>query len=353
MRSFAYNVTIFDPAQPGADYQAPVITGPAAPMIGYDNIYSFSSVPSASRYEWRQSRVESAAFQDGAEQGLGNFFVSAATNSYNIIDGDLKATGLFSFHLAHAEFASQILTLKQLFLAGPKSVIEFQSLLGWATPAQIARLQVSLDEGGSWVDIYSQVGIGTPEIAFHSRSASLSRYQGRTVMVRLNYDIDSGVGIAYYPQSSDGVGWYIDHLTMTDLLTVGFPSVSAARADRTFAFSPSDADTYLIEVRPVMFGGYPGEWAASMTVQAEPDITRRIRLTAIQRAEVGIWSITFSLLPGTTATAFEVWSTETISEAFKKEQSATIETIVPNSQYRAHVGASRISSFFQIRSVPP
>jgi hypothetical protein len=44
-----------------------------------------------------------------------------------------------------------------------------------------------------------------------------------------------------------------------------------------------------------------------------------------------------------------LWSTPTLGSAFTRETNATIQTIVPGSQFRATVTSTNVTKFFQIK----
>ena len=342
-RSFIYDVAVFDPAVPGNDFFPPTISGSSQPLIGATNIYSFTAVSNANGYEWRQSRLANVVFMDGAESGLGNFTVQASTGQYNVQDSSVRFAGTYSFHLAHpAPPTSQILTLNRSLLAGASSTVQCRSRLGWAAPDQRAKIQVSTDGGNSWNDVYTQAGSDGPgETTFALRSVSLGAYAGRTLQLRFNYEFISG---SYYPQTSSGVGWYLDDITLQNFQETLSSSVASANTNQTFGFGPSSGGMYLLEVRPILFGNYPSEWGPSLAVNAVPGV----RITSIQRSAGNTWHINFSLLGGSPA-GFELWSSGTVDGTFTRELGATVQTVVPGSQYRAVLTSAGPQRFFLIK----
>jgi len=341
-QSFAYDVTVFDPSVPGIDYHPAVITGPAQPIISASNLYSFTAVSNANGYEWRQSRLSNITFTDGAENGLTNFTVQASTNDYSVRDNSVKFAGTYSFHLAHTQPAPQILTLNRLLLATASSSVTFESRLGYASDIQIARVQVSSDEGNTWNDVYTQAGNNGPgESSFTLRTVNLGAYAGHTLRLRLMYDIGFG---SYFPQSSSGVGWYIDDLTLLNFQEVLSSTIATANANRTFSFSPTNTGPFLLEVRPVMFGDYSAEWGPSLSVNAAANVT----ITSIQKASGTTWNINFS---ANGASSFELWSSSTVDAAFTKDSTASIQTIAAGSQYRAVATVPGAQKFFRIRAL--
>ena len=345
-QTFNYDVRVFNPAVAGADYFPPIITGPTQAFVNASTPFNFSSVSNAAAYQYRQSRLNASAFADGAENGLTNFTVQAATNLYAVRDSAVKQSGTYSFHLAQPDAARQLLTLNRLFLAATNSALTFHSRLGWASSVQIARMQISLDEGSSWSDVYTQGGTGgSGEAAFALRTVSLAPYAGQTFRLRMNYDFASG---SYFPQTDQGVGWYVDNFTVTNAPEVLSSTIASTATSNSFNFAPTNAGSYLLEVRPLLFGDYPSAWGPARTVSAIANTTVVVRIASITRTGLNTWNVNFTLLNGSPA-GFELWSAGTVPSAFTKETTATIQTVVPGSQYRAVVTSTNAIKFFQIR----
>src|SRR6185369_10927551 len=143
-RSFSYSVTVFDPQVPGPDTVLPIISGPDQPAVNQSNIYSFVAVTNATAYQWRQTQRVAFTATEGAENDL-TYFVTDTAPDYNVIVSSPRASGSFAFHLAHTQPADQILSFIRALLPGTNGQMQFKSRLGWATSAQIANVQVSLD----------------------------------------------------------------------------------------------------------------------------------------------------------------------------------------------------------------
>jgi hypothetical protein len=347
VRTFTYDVMVFDPSVPGADYFPPMLSGPTNPAVNVSNSYTFTAVSNASSYEVRRSQLTNGVFVDGAESGLGNFTVDAATNLYNVRDSAVKFAGTYAFHLTHTQAVDQTLTLNRTFLVATNCAVRFHSRLGWASTNQFARIQVSMD-GTSWADIYSQPGTGNSgEGSFTLRTASLSAFAGRTVRLRMNYDYEPvGFG-SYFPQATTGVGWYVDNFTVTNAFEVLGSAIGSADANRTFTFAPTNSGAYLLEVRPLLFGDYASEWGPGLVVNAVSNTTASVRITGLSRGPGNTWHIDFQVLSGAPG-GFEPWSAPTVPGTFTRELSATVQSTGAN-RYRATVTSSATSKFFQIK----
>lgn len=345
-QNFSYTVRVFDPAVAGNDHMASMISGPSSVTVNTANRYTFNEVNGASGYEFRQTQLENMAFFDGAELPLTNWTIDAATNLYAVRDSSVKFAGAYSFHLTHTQAVTQTLTLNRRFLATSNGAVQFRSRLATATPYQVARVQISLDDGNSWSDVYTQPGSGgSGEATFSARNVSLAPFAGRTVRLRCQYAFSSG---SYFRQASPGVGWYLDNFTVTNAPEVLSPTISRANPDRTFTFSPAEAGLHLLEVRPLLFGDYASEWSPGLAVNATGSVAAQVQIRGITRSSNNVWHIDFEVLSGT-ASEFELWSAMTLSGALTRESGATIQAVIPGTRYRATVNSSAASKFFHIK----
>ncbi len=155
--SYTYTVTLFDPAEPGADYFPPTISGPSQPYLNTPNAYTCTAITNATSYQWRTSQAVSGNLVDGAESGLVNFTANVSPG-YAVVTNGISASGSFCFHLAHPTSGippDQILQLNELLYPATNTLVTFKSLLGYADPQQVAKVQASGDGGVSWQDLYS------------------------------------------------------------------------------------------------------------------------------------------------------------------------------------------------------
>ena len=273
-RNFTYNVTVFDPDVAGADFTPVAITGSATPTMGTANAYTVAKPTFAGGFEWRTLQLTSFTKTYDAEAGLDG--IAATTNAgYAVVQASSVGAGAAAFHLAHPQpISNQILLLPELFhVTGATAAVSFLSRLGIASSNQVARVQVSTDEGVSWSDLYTQAGTGDGaggEPSFRARSASLSAYAGQTVRVRFNYSI-AGAG-SFFPQTSNGIGWYIDNLTLSGVQSATPGSANRVASGTTFSFAPTAAGSLGLQARGVLFGAYPLEWGplADVTAAAGP-----------------------------------------------------------------------------------
>jgi uncharacterized protein YkwD len=238
-KNFTYTNTVFDPAVPDADYFPPVISGTSQPSVNANNAYTCTPVPdpNVTGYQWLTSQSTNGSLFDGAEGGLANFTISP-TPIYPVITNTPVASGAHSFHLTHTNAVPQMLQLNRLLFPASNSVVSFQSELGYATSVQVARVQVSMNGGTTWQDIYAQAGTGGPgETSFTLRTLSLSNYVAKPTLLRFNYDISSG---SYFPQSTPGAGWALDNILVTNISQLVNLTTNAT-ASTNFTFIPTVA----------------------------------------------------------------------------------------------------------------
>lgn len=214
--SFSYNVTVFDPAVPGADYIPPVVSGSSQPVVGASNTYSTAVInnPNVTSYEWIVSQLISGNLVDNASNGLANFTVSP-TPDYSVITSAPDGSGN-CFHLCHDNFTSQFLQLNEALYCATNTTFSFKSLVGYATSDESARVQASADGGNTWQDIYVQIGCnsgGQCESTFTPHTLSLSNYASKSILLRFNWAFTGG---NYFPQTNNFVGWCIENIVVTN-----------------------------------------------------------------------------------------------------------------------------------------
>ena len=274
-RSFNYQVIVFDPDVATGTEGSAAVSGPATLAVGQSGAFSIAAVAGATGYEWRSLSTSSGApLGDNAEAGTGNFVVTTSVG-YNVQARDIVASGGASFHLAHTAATDQILQWKQTLVSREGASLVFASRLGLSSPSQLALVEVSIDDGVSWTALYTQAGQQTGstssfgETAFSTRTVSLAAYVGRTIQLRWRYTYL--LGGTYYPQSSAGIGWYIDDISFGKVDVVQSVSAAVAVGSAGFNFSGAQAGNVALQARPGMFGVF-GEWGPAALVTLGNDV---------------------------------------------------------------------------------
>jgi hypothetical protein len=346
--SFSYTVTVIDPQVPGPDTVLPAISGPAQPGVGQGNNYTFTAVPGATIYQWRQSQPSAFTAVEGAENGL-TFFTTNTSPDYTVIVTTPKASGSFAFHLAHPQVSDEWLTYTRVLLPAPAGQMQFKSRLGWATPTQIARVQVSVDQGSSWQDVYTQAGTDDQgETLFATRTVSLASFVGRSILVRFDYDY---TGSSRFPQTDPGVGWYIDDISFANTEELTNSVITAVASGTSFSFAPAEARDYALNVRAEVFDNFHAEWGPTKRVTASSVVPMTLAFTGRPTISGGQIQIDFNVTNFQTGTTFQLLKTSDVSASLTLDSSASFQTIVSNSTFRVTTSTGGApQTFYRVRT---
>jgi hypothetical protein len=346
-QTFNYTVTIFDPATDGPDTVRPVISGPDNPLVGQPNPYTFNAVPNHTGHQWRYGTRAVFTAIEGAETGLSNCTTNVSPG-YAIIVHDVVASGSAAFHLAHPDATTQTLTYQRVLLPGATAQLQFHSRLGWATSDQVAQVQVSTDEGVTWNDVYHQPGSdGSGEESFNLRTIPLASYAGRTILVRFRYHFTTG---SYYPQTSTGVGWYLDDIAFTDTEELTAPVTTDLPTGTAFDFNPAATGDFALQVRAKVYDAYRLEWGPAKRVTAVVQPPPEITITAITLTG-NTATIDFTVANHHAGLTFHLLRAATVAGSYAPDPAASLSTLVPNSSLRfttATGGASHL--YFRVQS---
>lgn len=345
---FSYAVTVFDPDVPGPDYHPPVIAGTNQPAVGQPNVYTFTAVSNATGYQWRQTQRLSFNWSDGAENGLTNFVVSTSPG-YAVQQNGLVASGAYAFHLAHpAPPTDQTLRLNRLVFPTTNTALIFKSRLGWATPAQLAKVQASLDDGLTWQDLYSQAGNNTSgDSVWYDRSISLAGLAGKAVFLRFNYHYENQGG-SFFPQVSLDVGWAFDSIILTNAEELA-GSVIASVAGTNFVFTPTQAGNYNLDVRPVVFSDFALDWGVVKSVTAittAPPTIISLTQPAFTSSQV---RIDFARSSGN-ATTFTLLRADQVTGPWTNDSAAVLTTNAPGSYRFTTPRGTANNRYYRVRT---
>lgn len=325
--SYAYTVTLFDPATPGPDYSPLLVTGPSQPCCNASNFYSSTAAgnPQTTGYQWLVAQMTNGDFVDAALNGLTNFTISP-TPIYPVVTNPPSGTGK-CFHLCHTNPVPQWLQLTRVLFPSNSTTLSFKSQLGWATSSEVARVQVSTDGGATWQDIYTQAGSnGQGETAFTQHNVSLAGYTGKNALLRFNYDISGG----YYYNSMANIGWCLENIAVTNSQQL-LSQVTNSTTSTNFVFTPAQTGNYLLLVRDVIFNDFPVDFGTAKLVAA---ITGPTVITVNSLAVVGSQrKINFSLASGSAA-SFHLLQASQIGGVWTTNATAALTTNVPGSSYQ-------------------
>ncbi|MCC5849639.1 MAG: hypothetical protein JJU29_16270 [Verrucomicrobia bacterium] len=231
-------------------YAPPVISGSATPAVGLSNVYEFTPVLGATAYEVQLQSREPFPTDNPSPSGLSENMIVAVSGYTPLSDG-VKHSGTHAYHLVHPVPETQRLTYSHAFVVSDDASMSFQSRLGWASQTQIARVLISVNDGNSWTEIYAQAGSGTGgETGFTPREIDLDAYAGEEVRLAFSYEVQG----SYFPQTSNGVGWYIDQVEFTNLLKIESLDTVSLDPGESFVYTPDEENSLWIQVQPFNHG---------------------------------------------------------------------------------------------------
>ncbi len=345
--NFNYTVTAFDPAVPGAGYFPPIISGPAQPTVGVNNPYTFNSVSNATSYHWRYTRRSTFSLTDGAEAGLANWTTNTSS-TYSIISSTPVASGSFAFQLGHPSAppnpTPQTLLLNYTLYPLTNTTLQFKSRLEYATPTQIARVQVSTNNGITWSDVFTQPGSnGSGETVFSAKNISLAAYAGLGIQIRFNYDIAIG---SYYVGADSITGWHFDDITITNAEQLATP-VTNAIAGTNFQFNPPQVGNYNLQARGVIFSDFPLDWGPVKQVAA---VTSSVPVISINKITLSNnqTKVDFTLQAGSAST-YKLLTAPQITGNWTTDTLAVLTTNSPGS-FRFTTTPSGGARFYRVQT---
>lgn len=265
-QSYRYTVTAFDPdtAAPGAP--TVMVSGPDNPPAGRATTYAVVAPTFFSRVQWRSLTFSAIAPRFDAEDGAGLGGLTASVSGYAPVVTDVTGAGAAGFRLYHqAPVLDQTLTLPDTYYAEAGAALTFLSRLGFAKATQTARVQVSLDDGAVWSDLYAQAGDdGSGEAAFRPRTVALTDYERRPI--RLRFALTFASGTMLFNPADNRVGWYVDDIVLSGVRKVT-ASAPAAVSGTSFSFTLPDGVEACLQARGLI-EAYPGDWGPMVLVVA-------------------------------------------------------------------------------------
>jgi hypothetical protein len=340
--SLSYNVTVFDPAVPGADYVPPTITGPSQPVANFGNAYSCLPVnnPNVTSYQWRTSQRVPGSLADNANNGVVNFTLTPPPNYVVLTNDPFGSATCFNLEHFDTNSSPQLFQLKEVLFPAATTMVSFQSELGFATPTEIARVQVSTDAGVSWQDLYTQAGNDSYEMSFTLHTLSLSNYAGMSTLLRFNYDIEPG----QYDSGGFPLGWYFTDVLVTNTDQLLTP-VTNSTPSTNFTFTPTQTGNYNLEARAVIFTEFPLDWGPIKQVTAVPAIV--MSQPVLNGSQL---RLDFTSAPASTG-PFKLLQVSQLGTPWTTNTSATFTTNVPGSSYRFTTTNGPGARFYHIQAL--
>ncbi|MCF3648885.1 CAP domain-containing protein [Synoicihabitans lomoniglobus] len=272
-QNFSYTVNVFDPDVAGDDSSTPTISGSSTPSTGQATPYAVNLPSFASGLQWRELGTDSnGSIGYGAEEINSHPEIDGTSDSYSLWVTGVAATGNGAFYLAHPEPSTQSFQLPGTYLVPPNGAgtLAFNSRLGFATATQVARAEVSTNDGQQWTAVYEKAGNGSnsspTESSYQNQSISLAAYAGQAVQVRFSYRHEGG---SFFSQTDTSSGWLVDDIRMTGLMAVTATSTSAHITGSNFDYTPSAPGIKILQARGMFFGNYGMDWGPAFTAFAQ------------------------------------------------------------------------------------
>ncbi len=257
-QTFNYQVTVMDPAVSQA---LPLSLSGSQNLDLGGTTFTYDTLDFSDTYQLRESAFVPYAGPEGAEDGGANI-VDHTNSDYDLLSTLDSALGSYAFHLAHTTPTDQYFEIDREFVLGDSSVLQFYSRLGYATTDQVGHVQMSLDDGASWIDLYTQAGNNSSGDAdFTQRFVDLSGYAQRTARFRVLYAFSTG---SYYYQASSVVGFYVDDVDVLDVSELGATRLFTLDQSGSYEYTPAAEGDYGLQVKAVPWHGFSGlEWGTT------------------------------------------------------------------------------------------
>ncbi|MGB7747917.1 MAG: CAP domain-containing protein [Verrucomicrobiia bacterium] len=337
-----YNVKVdYVPA-----YSPPVISGPNPAALTNNNTYSFTTVGAATNYQCAITQLTPYTAVEGAENGT-NYVTIVSSPGYSVFASDVKASGNYSFHFCQPVATAQSLTFNATFLPHTNCQLVFSKRLGYATSTQIARAQISTNNGVAWQDVWDQAGSGgSGDASFSQITNSLAAFAGVSTKVRFLYDFTGG---SYYPETSSGVGLYLDNIAITNadqsqpLATNNIPSGCS------FVFYPTNTGNYLFSVC-AQLPGRTLPWGPSLNVTVSNLPPMTVKFAGLLSRSGNQFQADFNVVNYRNGMSYQVLKTSDLSGNWTTDTLASIQTIIANTQFRITTTNSTNHVFYRIRA---
>lgn len=276
--SFSYSVVVFDPdvRTPGAPLTT--ATAPATVNTGATFTGSVLAMSGATSYQLGLHRANAL----GGVLNPGNSASSwtQATSGYNALEST-------EFHLYHAAFDTQRLTLNTVLFPAANASLSFDRRFSFATATEVARVQVSLDGGVSWQDIHTEAGTGST-VPNTTINVSLAAFAGRMIRLRFAFTL---TGTFF---NCNTCGWYFRNITLSNVSALTPVSqVTLSPSFPSAGFVASNSGNHVLLARTEYQGTYFGDWGTGLAINAAPlALTAPTGVTA--SAGIGTITVTFS-----------------------------------------------------------
>jgi len=334
--SYTYNVIVFDPEVPTVgETTVTTVTGPAQVEVGTASNFdvalpNFATLPTnenVTGIRYRSFTPVPGGLTENADSGESDSqfksrVVVRQFGDYSVIEAPPapNASGN-AFHLATDEIGTnQSMTFPDAYVIGDSSSLSFESMVRAATDSQFAKVNVSLDNGISWLNVFSQAG-QTPQEAtsgsadensFTGKSVDLSSFEGRTIHIQFAYDHTGG---SAFTGSDSFVGWYFDDIELTGVQSINAFATSDFLSDTdTFDFTASTLGDVALQAQGMLHGVYEMEWGEVLSITAVASLETVTANDDTNSIDEGEASVSGSLLTNDEKPADETLTVDRVND---------------------------------------
>jgi len=209
-------------------------------------------------------------------------------------------------------------------------MLSFSKLLGYASSTQVAKAQISIDSGATWQDVWTQAGNGgSGDAAYSTVNVSLAAFAGQNIQLRFAYLFQGG---QYFPQTSTGVGLYLDNIAVSSASQLSNPVTTSIPSGTSFQFNPTSMISYLLQVRGHI-NSRVLNWGPALivTVGAALPNLQVVSSPTIVGTQV---QMDFTVANYRTGMTFQLWKATDPTGTWTQDTSATNQTLTANSKFR-------------------
>lgn len=258
---YSYDVTIFDPDQPGASDSTYTITGDT--YITTTGSSFSHDVPAFSVYDYELREITtqtSTTHPNGAESGDPSDYHTAGYD-LRVLGSGYPRSGSYAYHLTHPSsenLEDQYFVLDKKLLLNSGAEISFYYRMGFAKVDQTLNLEISTDDGATWATLETIPGEGlaTPSLIYNLVTHDVDNiYIGKIAKLRFSYKFP-GSG-SYSIGTAPYVGFLIDDIAVSSASEVTITQEPFSIGDTgQFSYEPSGPGLYGIHVRARPWQGF-------------------------------------------------------------------------------------------------
>jgi hypothetical protein len=158
-------------------------------------------------------------------------------------------------------------------------------------------------------------------------------------------------GGSYYPQTSTGVGLYLDNIAVSNAELLLGTVITAIPSGTSFAFSPTSTNTtYLLQARAhINSRTLPWGPAFGTSVVTPPPA---IQLLSKPTLTAGQIQVDFNVSNYRSGMTFQLWKSPTANTGYTQDASAVLTTLTANSKYRFSTATGSVSrAYYRIKGL--